>query len=87
MLITNGRYLATGSPIGVYNPDNPYSRTPGSGGLYLITPDLYSVWERCQAARVEVVDEPRNPDYEPDSMVFSVRDPEGNIFSIGSYGG
>lgn len=72
---------------GTYNPDNPYSRPPGSGGLYLITPDPHSVWERCQAAGADVVDEPRTPDYAPDTMVFSVRDPEGNVFSVGSYAG
>lgn len=72
---------------GTYNPDNPYSRAPGSGGLYLITADPEEVWERCQAAGVDVVEEPQSPDYEPDSMMFSIRDPEGNIFTIGSYAG
>lgn len=72
---------------GTYNPDNPYSHPPGSGGLYLITPDPHSVWERSQAAGAEVVEEPRTPDYAPGTMVFSVRDPEGNVFSVGSYAG
>ena len=73
--------------VGTYNPDNPYSRPPGSGSLYLITADPQTMWERCQAAGVEVVAEPATPDYDPSGLVFSIRDPEGNVFSIGSYAG
>lgn len=73
--------------VGTYHPDNPYARPPGNGGLYLITADPQPLWERSQAAGVEVVAEPRNPDYDPDSVVFSIRDPEGNIFTVGSYSG
>jgi PhnB protein len=73
--------------VGTYDPDNPYSRPPGSGGLYLVTPDPHALWERCQALGVEVVDPPRTPDYDPGGMMFSIRDVEGNTFSIGSYDG
>ncbi len=69
-------------------PGNVYSQRPtGAESLYLVTPDPHAVWARCQAAGVEVVQEPMTPDYAPDTMVFSVRDPEGNIFSVGSYSG
>jgi uncharacterized glyoxalase superfamily protein PhnB len=69
-------------------PGNPYSQRPiGSESLYVVTADPAAVWERCQAAGVEVVDPPSHPDYAPGSMVFSIRDPEGNIFSFGSYAG
>jgi PhnB protein len=69
-------------------PGNPYSQRPtGAESLYLVTADPYAVWERCRAAGVEVVQEPTEPDYAPGTMVFSVRDPEGNIFSVGSYAG
>lgn len=72
---------------GTYDPDNPFSRPPGDGGLYVITSDPLAVWERCQAAGVEVVRAPESPDYDPSGMGFSVRDPEGNIWSFGSYAG
>lgn len=69
-------------------PGNPYSQRPtGSESLYIVTADPEAVWRRCQDADVEVVDPPRVPEYAPDTMVFSIRDPEGNIFSIGSYAG
>lgn len=69
-------------------PGNPYSDRPiGSESLYLVTADPEAVWQRCQDAGVEVLDPPSVPDYAPDTMVFSIRDPEGNIFSIGSYAG
>jgi PhnB protein len=69
-------------------PGNPYSARPvGSESLYVVTADPESVWERCRAAGVEVVDPPQHPEYAPDTMVFSIRDPEGNIFSFGSYAG
>jgi PhnB protein len=69
-------------------PGNPYSARPiGSESLYIVTADPEAVWERCQAAGVDVLDPPSTPDYAPDTMNFSIRDPEGNIFSFGSYGG
>ncbi|HWL45748.1 MAG TPA: VOC family protein [Ilumatobacter sp.] len=69
-------------------PGNPYSERPtGAESLYLVTADPHAVWARCQAAGVTVLQEPTEPDYAPGTMVFSVRDPEGNIFSVGSYGG
>jgi PhnB protein len=72
----------------VNRPGNPYSQRPtGSESLYIVTADPESVWERCRAAGVEVVDPPSRPDYAPGTMVFSIRDPEGNIFSFGSYAG
>lgn len=73
---------------GTFEPGNPFMPEPGSpGGLYVITPDPYSVWERCQAAGVEVIRPPESPHYDPDGMGFSVRDPEGNAWSFGSYAG
>ncbi|HUF96669.1 MAG TPA: VOC family protein [Ilumatobacter sp.] len=68
--------------------DNVYSQRPaGSAALYVITAQPHSVWARCQAADVAVVDAPQTPDYAPDTMVFSVADPDGNIVSFGSYAG
>jgi PhnB protein len=67
---------------------NPYSQRPlGSESLYVVTADPDAVGERCRTAGVEVVDPPSHPEYAPHTMVFSIRDPEGNIFSFGSYAG
>lgn len=69
-------------------PGNVYSKRPtGSESLYIVTGDPESVWERCQAAGVEVVDPPSSPEYAPDTISFSIRDPEGNIFTFGNYAG
>jgi PhnB protein len=72
---------------GTYVADNEFMQAPGAQAVYLITADPQAVWERCQAAGVEVVRPPESPDYDPGGMGFSIRDPEGNIFSIGSYAG
>jgi PhnB protein len=73
---------------GTYEAGNHFMPEPGApGGLYVITPDPHSVWERCQAAGVDVIRPPESPHYDPDGMGFSVRDPEGNAWSFGSYAG
>ena len=69
-----------------YDPDNVFSHQPGGQGLYVVTADPAAVWERCRAAGVAVVREPEAPDHDPGGMGFSVRDPEGNIWSFGTYG-
>ncbi len=72
---------------GTYDPDNVYSIPPGQQALYVVTADPQPVWERCQAAGVAVVQEPYTPEYDPDGWGFGVRDPEGNIWSFGTYAG
>ena len=70
------------------SPDNPFVPVPGGpGGQYVVTRDPQSVWERCQAAGVEVIRPPEEPHYDPGGMGFSIRDPEGNPWSFGSYVG
>ncbi len=71
---------------GTYNPDNQFTHAPGEQALYVVTADPQSVWERCHAAGLEVLREPESPDYDPGGMGFAVRDPEGNIWSFGTYG-
>jgi uncharacterized glyoxalase superfamily protein PhnB len=70
-----------------YVADNEFVQAPGAQAVYVITADPQAVWERCQAAGVEVVRPPESPDYDPEGMGFSIRDPEGNIFSFGTYAG
>jgi PhnB protein len=74
--------------VGTYDPGNPYSRDlpPGAQGLYVVTADPTGAWERCLAAGVEVLRPLEAPDYDPTGLGFSVRDPEGNIWSFGTHG-
>ena len=73
--------------VGTYDEANPHARPPGMQGLYIVTADPWSVWERCQAAGLEVMNEPYTPDYDdPNGMGFTVRDRERNIWSFGTYG-
>lgn len=71
---------------GTYDPDNVFTQAPGEQSLYVVTADPRSVWDRCVAAGLEVIREPESPDYDPEGMGFAVRDPEGNVWSFGSYG-
>jgi uncharacterized glyoxalase superfamily protein PhnB len=67
---------------------NVFSELPtGAESLYIVTADPMAVWARCQAAGVDVVRPPESPEYAPETVDFSIRDPEGNIFSFGSYAG
>ena len=55
---------------------------PGDQALYVVTADPHAVWERCRAAGLDVIRPPESPDYDPGGMGFSVRDREGNIWSL-----
>jgi len=66
---------------------NPFLPAPGTAGFYVVTADPDAVWARCQAAGVEVLREPSEPHYDPGGMGFSIRDPEGNTWSFGTYAG
>jgi uncharacterized glyoxalase superfamily protein PhnB len=58
-------------------------RRPGTGSLYLAVDDIQAYWERAQAAGAEVTQELHDTDY--GSRDFALRDPEGNVFSLGTY--
>jgi uncharacterized glyoxalase superfamily protein PhnB len=51
--------------------------------LYLIVKDCVPVWERAKAAGAEVVMELKEMEY--GGKAFSVRDPEGYLWSVGEY--
>ena len=70
------------------DPANPFVPEPGQkGGVYVVTADPHAVWGRCRSAGLEAIREPQSPHYDPDGMVFSVRDHEGNAWSFGTYAG
>jgi len=65
---------------------NVFSQRPlGAGSTYVVTDRPDELWDRSRAAGAEPVRELRDEDY--GGRGFSVRDPEGNIWSFGSYRG
>ena len=71
------------------SPNKHMYATPGeidgrvTSPLYLIVPDCNPVWESAKAAGAEVVGELKTMDY--GGRAFSVRDPEGYLWSVGEY--
>jgi PhnB protein len=65
-----------------------FSELPtGAQSIYLVSSDPSTYHQRCVAAGANVVMPPVAPDYDPAGMVFTVADPEGNLWSVGSYPG
>ncbi|MET0577061.1 MAG: VOC family protein [Ilumatobacteraceae bacterium] len=66
--------------------DSEFSQLPTScASVYVVTDDPHGVYKRAIAAGAKVVREMRDEDY--GSTGFSVRDPEDNIWSFGTYRG
>lgn len=74
-----------GIMLGSYQPDAEWSRTPGTLGAYIVTDRMDEVYARVQAAGATIVRPLTTTDY--GGPEFSVRDPEGNMWSFGSYRG
>jgi uncharacterized glyoxalase superfamily protein PhnB len=76
-----------GVMLGTADPDgNPFKRIPtGIASNYVVTDDPDAVFARIEAAGAEVVREMRDEDY--GSRGFTARDPEGNLWSFGTYRG
>jgi PhnB protein len=72
--------------VGTYDPTNVFTHAPGQQSLYVVTADPDVVWQRCRELGLEVIREPHAPDHDPAGLSFSLRDPEGNIWSFGTYG-
>ena len=66
--------------------ESPFSRQPtGAASVYLVTDEPDALYARATAFGVEIIREMEDTDY--GSRGFSVRDGEGNLWSIGSYRG
>jgi len=66
--------------------DSPFGRRlPGNDAVYLVCDDPDALFARAVDAGAEVVRGLRDEDY--GSRGFVVRDPEGNLWSFGTYGG
>jgi uncharacterized glyoxalase superfamily protein PhnB len=66
-------------------PDDKWNLTPGTFGAYVVTDDADALHARATAAGARVVQEPHDTDY--GSRDFAVQDPEGNLWSFGTYRG
>jgi uncharacterized glyoxalase superfamily protein PhnB len=65
--------------------DDPWALPPGGSGIYAVSDDVDALFARAVAAGATVIREPGDTDY--GSREFSVRDPEGNRWSFGTYRG
>jgi uncharacterized glyoxalase superfamily protein PhnB len=66
--------------------DSPFGlRHPGNDSVYVVCDDPDAIYARAVAAGAEVVYELKDEDY--GSRGFTVRDPEGILWSFGTYRG
>ena len=74
--------------LGASGPNEFGLRTPRelgavSQGVYVIVDEIAAHYERARAAGAEILRELKDTDY--GSQEFMARDPEGNIWSFGTY--
>lgn len=74
--------------LGTAGPNDFGLRTPRelgavNQGVYVIVDDIAGHYERATSSGAEVLRELADTDY--GSQEFMVRDPEGNIWSVGTY--
>jgi uncharacterized glyoxalase superfamily protein PhnB len=62
-----------------------WTRTPGTAGAYVVTADADALHARAVAAGAEILEGPVDREYV--SRDFIARDPEGNLWSFGTYPG
>jgi uncharacterized glyoxalase superfamily protein PhnB len=74
-----------GVMFGTANRDSVFSRNAGMGATYVVTDRPDEIWARAQAGGARIVHEIRDEDY--GSRGFVVADPEGNLWSFGTYRG
>ncbi|MDH6123816.1 VOC family protein [Kitasatospora sp. GP82] len=65
--------------------EDPWPLRPGTFGAYVVTDQPDALFARAVAAGAEVLSAPHDTDY--GSRDFTVRDPEGNHWSFGTYRG
>lgn len=60
-----------------------FAPPPGSGSMYIVAEDVAALHDRATAAGAEIARALNETDY--GSREFSARDPEGNVWSFGTY--
>lgn len=76
---------AGGVMLGTYREGRTWSRRPGTAGTYVVVKEVDALHDRAQKAGAEVVAPLSDTDY--GSREFTVKDPEGNLWSFGTYPG
>ena len=74
-----------GVMLGAERPGTPWTKQPGTGASYVVTSDADALHSRAIAAAAEIIEGLVDRDY--GSRDFIARDPEGNIWSFGTYRG
>jgi uncharacterized glyoxalase superfamily protein PhnB len=64
---------------------NPWNVPPGSSGAYVATDHVDEIYQRVLTSGATIVRELNDTDY--GSHEFACRDPEGNLWSFGTYRG
>lgn len=64
---------------------DPWPARPGTAATYLHSPDTATIYEQAVAAGAQVLRPLADSDH--GSREFTVRDPEGNLWSVGTYEG
>jgi len=62
---------------------------PGTSACYVVTDDVDAVFERAVASKAEIVQRPQETTFGSGAptRAFTVRDPEGNLWTFGTYRG
>lgn len=66
-------------------PDDPWPLVPGSFGAYVVVDAIDALYERVREGGAEILRELTGTEY--GSREFTIRDPEGNRWSFGTYRG
>lgn len=74
-----------GIMLGSYKADAEWCREPGTFGAYVVTAEVDALYAKVQDAGATIRRQIADQDY--GSREFSVEDPEGNLWSFGSYRG
>ena len=69
--------------LGSDRDDALRGRKAGQGWMYVAVDDADAACERARAGGAEIVAEPYDTEY--GSRDFTARDPEGNVWSLGTY--
>ena len=79
------RLDGAGVMIGSETPDGAdrFGRHAGTGFYYLAVEDAGAAFERARSSGADVTSELESRDY--GGREFSLRDPEGNVWSVGEY--
>jgi uncharacterized glyoxalase superfamily protein PhnB len=77
--------LGGGVMLGSVRPDSEWALTPGTFGAYVVTDDPDGLYARVAAAGARVIRELVDQEY--GSREFAIADPEGNLWSFGTYRG